>query len=66
VKWMSVERHVPNNSREVMVHAPTAQHRVTVGCYYDDQAESSWTVYDACGSELDGVVTHWMELPDVP
>ncbi|MEL6661051.1 MAG: DUF551 domain-containing protein [Bacteroidota bacterium] len=64
-KWISVNDKLPENSKQVLVHAPNCSviGPVLIGEYYND--DGSWTVNDFADSKMDELVTHWqpIELP---
>ena len=70
MKWISVNKKVPTKNKKILVYAPNNDiiGHILIGTYYPKNKTfpASWTVYDFGGSELDGLVTHWMELPKAP
>lgn len=74
MKWISVNKRIPNNPGEVLVFAPSCNiiGSILIGkCYAPEKNNKSkkkpaWVVYDFHESDMDAVVTHSMELPKAP
>lgn len=72
MRWINSNKKVPDNNREVLVYAPNCNilGSILIGQYFEAEPEKnypgSWKVYDFGESKLDELVTHWMELPELP
>lgn len=70
MKWISVNKKLPKEEKEVLVYAPNCDiiGPILIGTYFKRTKgfRSSWTVYDFNDSKLHEIVTHWMELPKLP
>lgn len=62
VKWISVLDRLPDDGLAVLVACPLAGEPVWIA-YYDSQ-ELFWRWPD--GGMVPEMVTHWMELPELP
>jgi hypothetical protein len=58
--WTPAKKQLPDDERTVLICVPSSDEPVWLG-YLD---EDGWRYVD--GMPVEGKVTHWMELPEMP
>lgn len=63
IKWNGVLCSMPDAETTLLIYVSGASEPVWIG-YWDDGLDGSWRYAD--GSRVEGIVTHWAEMPEGP
>ena len=67
VKWVSVEKELPEKGKDVLMYFDSGN--MAVGFWHDsDEHITFWCAYtdDGFYTDCDCIPTHWMHLPEEP
>lgn len=70
-KWISINKRLPDSGKVVLAHVPDSidDEKICKAIWYNekDGGRDHWVVFENYGgSDRERVVTHWMELPNLP